>query len=68
MIPFNKVIISQKPRLFLKITLGDPYECYSYDKGKLVAKLINWDKHYLYPEKVQAWTLGAMYSFSKNLI
>lgn len=47
--------------------LGNPLECYTYSDGKLGIKMDTWDNKILYPEKIQAWTLGAMWSFVSKI-
>ncbi|PIZ00329.1 hypothetical protein COY62_03215 [bacterium (Candidatus Howlettbacteria) CG_4_10_14_0_8_um_filter_40_9] len=47
--------------------LVNPLECYTYSDGELGIKMHTWDNKVLYPEKIQAWTLGAMYSFVSKI-
>lgn len=53
----------RKNILHALLMFGKPLECFSFHEGKLGVKLRTWDEKVLYPEKVQAWTVGAMYSF-----
>lgn len=47
--------------------LGSALECYVYSEGELGTKMDTWDNKILYPEKIQAWTLGAMWSFVSKI-
>jgi len=46
--------------------LGSPYECFTMIDGNLGLKLHTLDGQDLYPEKIQAWTVGTMFSFLKK--
>jgi len=65
---YKKEANSLREKVLLALeNLGNPLECYTFFDSKLGVKMITWDKKDLYPEKIQAWTLGAMYSFLKKL-
>lgn len=47
--------------------LKKPYECYTFEDNKLGFKITTWDGKTFSSEEIQAWTLGALYSFIMKL-